>query len=131
MDENNIILSGTVARGSGEGTYFMSMQHYQKEVKEKLGFRAYPGTLNLKIEKKQMDSLKSCSLIKISSHKFGGKTLGALDCYRAKIRNISGSIIIPELTRHKGVIEFIAPVHLKSKLKLKEGDKIEVKIFNS
>ena len=51
-------MEGIVTSGLGEGYFFMSMEHYKKEIKEKLGFEAYPGTLNLKIDEEQIDSLK-------------------------------------------------------------------------
>ena len=129
MDGKSIVLSGTIAMGKGEGTYFMSMKHYRKEIKEKLGFLAYPGTLNLKVGEKNIDIFKEINPIKINGHKSNGKILGGARCYIAIIRGIRGSIIIPELTKHKGVIEFIAPVHLKSELKIKDGDSIKLKIF--
>lgn len=122
-------ISGTIVRGLGEGTYFMSMRHYQKEIKKKLGFDAYPGTLNLKVEKKQIDLLKKINSIKIAGFKKKDKSFGGADCYKAKIKNVNGSIIVPHLTKHKDVIEFIAPVHLKSGLKIKEGDKIRVELL--
>ena len=123
------VVSGIVVHGLGEGTYFMSMQHYRKEIKNKLGFRAYPGTLNLKISKKLIDLLKNKKHIKISGFKSGNKAFGGASCYRANIKNINGSIIVPDLTKHKGVVEFIAPVHVKSELKIKDGDKIKVELL--
>ena len=129
MAKKKAILSGTIVRGLGEGTYFMSMQHYQKEIKKKLGFKAYPGTLNIKIGKKQVDLLKNAEPIEIEGLKKNGKIFGGANCYRAKIKNVKGSIIVPQITRHKNVIEIIAPVHLKSELKLKDGAKIKVELI--
>lgn len=126
-EKTNLI--GTIVRGLGEGTFFMSMEHYKKEIKKKLGFDAYPGTLNLKVGKNQINSLKKINPIKIVGFKSGNKTFGGANCYKAKIKNINGSIIVPDLTKHKDVIEFIAPVHLKSELKLKEGDKIKIELL--
>ena len=123
-----MIIEGVVARGLGEGVYFMSMQHYQKEIKKKLGFDAYPGTLNLKVGKNQINSLKKNKSIKIDGFKKDNKIFGGVDCYKAKIKNINGSIIVPELTKHKDIIEFIAPVHLKSELKIKDGNKVKVEL---
>lgn len=123
------VISGAIARGLGEGAYFMSMQHYQKEIKKKLGFNAYPGTLNLKISKKQRGNLKKLAPIKISGFRQKDKEYGGADCYRANINGINGAIIIPHLTKHKDILEFIAPVHLKSELKLKDGDKIKVELI--
>ena len=123
------VISGVIIRGLGEGTYFMSMQHYQKEIKEKLGFVAYPGTLNLKVSQKQLELLKNFVPIKINGYKSDNKVFGGANCYRAKIKNINGSIIVPDLTKHKDTIEFIAPVHLKSEFKIKEGDKVKVELL--
>lgn len=128
-DSKRMVLKGIVVRGLGEGTFFMSMQRYQKEVKKRLGLNAYPGTLNLKVGKKQADLLRNIPPIKIDGWKSGSKTFGGVNCYKAKIKNIDGSIIMPDLTKHKDIIEFIAPVHLKSELRLKEGDKVEIKLI--
>lgn len=123
------VLSGAVVRGFGEGAYFMAMPHYQEEIKRKLGFRAYPGTLNLKVSKSQSTILKNVEPIKIAGFKKNGKTFGEAKCYRARIKNISGSVIVPYLTKHKkDVVEFIAPVHVKSELKLKEGTNVKIEI---
>ena len=99
-----------------------------KEIKDKLGFDAYPGTLNLKVNKKQFDSLKNINPIKIDGLKKNNKTFGGASCYMAKIKNINGSIIIPDLTKHKYIVEFISHMHLKSELKLKDGDKVKIEI---
>ena len=53
MGGNNKVLSGIVVKGLGEGSFFMSMGHYKKEIKKKLGFNAYEGTLNIKINNKK------------------------------------------------------------------------------
>ena len=119
-------ITGVVASGLGEGTFFMSMGHYKNEIRKKLGFEAYPGTLNLKVGKKQPELLKSISPIKIDGYKSKDKIFGGAVCYKARIKSIDGSIIVPDLTKHKNIIEFIAPVHIKSELKLKDGDKVKI-----
>ena len=129
MKGKNPVINGIIARGLGEGTYFMSMHHYQQEIKKRLGFRAYPGTLNLKVSRSQRNSFKKINPIKIDGFKKNNKIFGGADCYKAKIKNIHGSVIVPHLTKHKNVIEFIAPVHIKSELKIKDGDKIKLELL--
>ena len=129
MGGKNNAVYGTVSIGLGEGAYFMSMPHYKNEIKKKLGFEAYPGTLNLKVSRTRLNLLKKTNPIKIDGIKKNNMVFGGADCYRAKIKNINGSIIIPHLTKHKHVIEFIAPVHLKSELKLKHRDKIKIELL--
>ena len=73
MKGKNPVINGVIARGLGEGTYFMSMHHYQKEIKKRLGFRAYPGTLNLKVSRSQRNSFKKINPIKIDGFKKNNK----------------------------------------------------------
>src|ERR671928_100116 len=47
-----IDFKGTIVSGMGEGAYYMSLDGYKKQFKEKLGYEPFPGTLNLKLEEK-------------------------------------------------------------------------------
>ena len=124
-------MEGIITSGVGEGSIFMSMEHYKKEIKEKLGFDAYPGTLNIKTNKEQIESLKKINPIRIDGYEKGNKTFYGANCYKAKINNINGAIIIPDMNKHKeDITEFIAPVNLKSKLKIKDGDRIKIELIN-
>jgi len=123
-------IEGVIIEGLGEGALFMSMPHYKKEIKEKLGFYAYPGTLNLKIDQGQIDPFKKNNPIKIIGFKENNKSFGGAICYKAKIKDIDGAIIIPEINKHKeDIFEFIAPVNVKSELNVKEGDKVKVELI--
>ncbi|MFA4936532.1 MAG: DUF120 domain-containing protein, partial [Candidatus Methanoperedens sp.] len=42
------VLSGKVITGLGEGQYYISLEGYRTQFREKLGFDPYPGTLNIK-----------------------------------------------------------------------------------
>lgn len=123
-------MEGIVTSGLGEGSIFMSMEHYKKEIKNKLGFDAYPGTLNLKIKEDRLISLKKFNPIKIEGCKKNHEVFGGIRCYKAKINNINGAVIIPDINKHKkDIIEFIAPINLKLKLGIKDGDKISLKLL--
>ena len=129
MKNDATVLKGTIIKGLGEGAYFMSMGHYKKEIKKKLGFDAYPGTLNIKIKKNQYNIIKKINPIKIAGYINNGKRFGGASCYKAIIKDINGAIIIPDINKHKnGIIEFIAPMHIKSKSKINNGDKIKVEL---
>ncbi|HLC61008.1 MAG TPA: DUF120 domain-containing protein [Candidatus Nanoarchaeia archaeon] len=130
MGGGNANISGMIVKGLGEGAVFMSMPHYKNEIKKKLGFDAYPGTLNVKVTKLQFDSLKNNIPIKINGFKKDGKIFGGANCHKSKIKNINGAIIMPDINKHKDIIEFIAPVHIKSKLKLADGDKVKIELIN-
>ena len=121
-------LSGVLTTGLGEGAFFMSMGHYRNEIRQKLGFDAYPGTLNIKTNGKV--SFGGLSKIRIEGYTSNEKKFGGAICYRAKLKNIEGAIIVPDLTKHdKKIIEFIAPVYLRSELKLEDGDEITIELL--
>ena len=122
-------VKGVVASGMGEGAFFMSMPHYKNEIMKKLGFAAYPGTLNIKINPKHFDVLKKLNPIAITGFVSGAKKFGATKCYVSKIKNIQGAVIVPDLTKHgNDIMEFIAPVHVKTKLKIKDGDEVSIEL---
>ncbi|MEK6943041.1 MAG: DUF120 domain-containing protein [Nanoarchaeota archaeon] len=123
-----IIIEGIVSKGLGEGAFFMSMPHYKNEIKKKLGFEAYPGTLNIKVPSDKIPEAKKSKSIRIEGYAANGKTFAGALCHIAKIKEIKGAVIFPDLTRHKGILEFIAPVYVKSALSIKDGDKIKVEL---
>ncbi|MBI4452206.1 CTP-dependent riboflavin kinase [Candidatus Woesearchaeota archaeon] len=123
-------VKGTIASGLGEGSYFMSMEHYKQEINKKLGFEAYPGTLNIKIKENRDELLKNTKPIQLMGYISSNKKFGGASCYRAKIKNINGAVIIPDINKNpKNVIEFIAPVHVKSALRLNDNEEIEIEFL--
>ena len=49
-------LSGTVSSGLGRAAIFMSQSHYQDQFRKILGATAWPGTLNVNVEKKDLSN---------------------------------------------------------------------------
>jgi len=127
----NMVFEGIVTSGLGKGAVFMSIDYYKEMIKEKLGFEAYTGTLNLLIDKEQSNALKKEDLTRIHGFKKDGKTFGGVSCYKIKINNIDAAIIIPDLTEHEeNMVEVIATVNLKSELQIKDGDKVKIQLIN-
>ncbi len=136
IEEKNkkIVLEGFVFSGSGEGAYYISLPKYFKQIEEKLGFKPYPGTLNIKLNE---ESLKNRALIeklkgiKIEGFKEGEKIFGAGKCFPAIINGkIEGAMIIPEKTRYNSsVIELISEKYLRKELNIKDGDIIKIYVY--
>lgn len=128
-----MVLEGIVTPGLGRGAVFMSIDYYKKEIKKNLGFDPYPGTLNIKTSKEQINQLKKSNPIIINDYKEKDKTFYGAICYKAKISNIlnsiNGAIIMPDKTQHKDIIEFIAPLNIKSKLNINDGDKVKIELI--
>ncbi|MFQ6050321.1 MAG: DUF120 domain-containing protein [Candidatus Hydrothermarchaeota archaeon] len=128
----SVIFKGNVVEGMGEGRYYMEQNNYLRQFEKKLGFRPYPGTLNLKLF--ELDSLivknilETIPNIKILGFKDKGRTFGSVECYPAIINEeINGAIILPARTHYgMDIIELIAPVSLRKYFKLKNGDIVRV-----
>ena len=130
MEEQKTILEGVVMSGLGKGSVFMSIDYYKGKIKENLGFVPYPGTLNLKIHKGQANLLKETKSIRIEGFKKDNKMYGGASCYRVRLNDFEGAIIVPDLTEHEeDMIEVVAPINLKSGLKIKDGDKVKIDIM--
>ena len=135
FDENtSSIITGTLFSGLGEGAYYISLPGYKKQFISKLGFKPYPGTLNLKISdvlhKQFFDKLSKNDGILIEGFTDKKRTYGNVKCFPCTINsNIQGSIIVIERTHHdRFVIELISPIFLRNKLKLNDGDEVSVKV---
>ncbi|NOJ29265.1 MAG: riboflavin kinase [Nitrososphaeraceae archaeon] len=141
---------GIVVSGMGEGAYYMSLEGYRKQFKEKLGYIPFPGTLNIKLTEKIFILTKK-ELIKYPSTFIEGfndniRTYGWVRCYHciiskinndlkfqekndATIKPIDGEIVILERTHYdETMLELISPIPLKEKLGLKIGEKIKLKL---
>jgi riboflavin kinase len=122
-------IKGRVFSGSGEGARFVRLPWVRKQIKEKLGFVPYLGTLNVKLTADSINLenlLEKAKPIEITPKK--GFCRGI--CFNAcLVDDAKCAILIPEVVNYpKDVIEVIAPENLRKKFKLKDGDVVEVKI---
>ncbi len=120
--------SGTVEKGIGEGSYYVSQKQYQQEFKSKLGFNAFPGTLNLKINKEELAQfLANKQEIMINGFATKTRSFGSITAYKIKINGIEAAIVKPERARHpEDIIEIIAPVNLREELRLTDKTKLKL-----
>ena len=131
----SVTLEGTVFTGLGEGAYYISKEHYQNQIFEKLGFEPYPGTLNLKLStdydiKTRME-LEAYPAIEVKGFKNEDRTFGLVKCYPAVIGGTVKGALITALRSHydASVLEIIAPVCLRKALCLKDGNKVKVEVY--
>ncbi len=124
-----MMLEGVVTGGLGKGASFLALDYYKDQIKEKLDFVPYPGTFNISTLKNKTLILKTLSKIRIDGINKGGKIYGGANCYPAAIKGIPAAVIVPDLTIHnQDILEIIAPINLRSKLNLKDGDKIKIEL---
>ena len=131
---SSVDLKGTLVSGMGEGAYYMGLKGYTKQFISKIGYVPFPGTLNVRLDKKiHQESIKQFETldgIKIKSFSDGKRTYGWVKCFPAKLNNsINCQLIILERTHHDdSVIELISKTSLRKNAKLKDGSKVSIKI---
>ena len=130
----HVELEGTLVSGMGEGAYYMSLKGYTKQFKSKIGYVPYPGTLNVRLEKKiHQEAIKQFQTLDgttIKSFSDGKRTYGWVKCFPAIInQSIKCQLIILERTHHDdSIIELISKVCIRKSGKFKDGSKITIKI---
>ncbi|ASJ00788.1 DUF120 domain-containing protein [Thermococcus gorgonarius] len=122
-------LVGEVISGLGEGAYYV--QIYRERIREYLGFDPYPGTLNVRLlfPRTVFDALYKVKPVLIPGFVKNGRTFGDVKAYRIRIDGLESAIVIPSRTVHPAnVAEIIAPVKIREKLGLKDGDRVKITI---
>ena len=122
-------LTGKIVIGVGQGAFFTGLDWFQEQCREKLGFKPFPGTLNIKIstddipEIEQLENTGGAEFIPPDANFCSGKA------FPVSVAGIRGAIIMPaaEVRVHgKDIIEVIAPVNIKEQLKVSDGDSISL-----
>jgi riboflavin kinase len=125
-----LLVKGKVFSGGGEGAKFVEIPWVRKQIAEKLSFIPYPGTLNVKLtegvaEFKLLKKEKGIEILPAEGFCrgkcFKAHFMGTLEC----------AIVIPEVGNYsEDILEVIAPINLREKCKLKDGDVVDVKIMH-
>ena len=115
------------------------------QFQEKLGFKPYKGTLNLKMSELNKallrENLENQTPIIIDGFKDENseRTYGEVKCYGCKIsrlddrkNKIDAAILDIERTHHeKNILEILAEPYLRDYLKLKDGDKVIIELIKN
>jgi riboflavin kinase len=123
-----IELSGKVFSSRGEGKKFLELPWVKRQIKQKLGFTPYLGTLNVRLSEKSAKRkklLEKAHSIKVCPA--DGYCSGAL--IKAFIGKLECAIVVPEVAGYpKGILEVIAPVNLRETLQLEDGGEVTVTV---
>jgi riboflavin kinase len=122
-----VFLKGNIVTGNNRGQHFVNLPWVKEQIKTKLGFVPYIGTLNLKIlNEKAIYQLRKAEGIKIEPEKgyYNGK------CFKALVMNqVEGAVVLPDVPEYPSdLLEILAPVNLRKTLELKNGDIIDLVI---
>lgn len=129
-----ITFHGRVFSGLGEGAYYVSVDGYKRQFMNLLGFRPYPGTLNIALDSSETGirkQLKFLDGVEIKGFRDGKRAYGPVKCFYAKVeeRYEAGTLEIERTHHGAAVLEVISPFHLRRVLSLKEGDPVSVTVY--
>ena len=129
-----IYFEGELFSGLGEGSYYIGQEGYRKQLKEKLGLDPYPGTLNIRLKpgyENEKRILETLPLVSIEGFKAEKRSFGPAKAVRAVVNDSSGAAVVLALRSHYGpdVIELVSEENLRKKLRLKDGDKVKIRVI--
>jgi riboflavin kinase, archaea type len=131
-----IDFEGSVVSGMGEGAYYMSLDGYRRQFREKLGYEPYPGTLNVRLTDQifmnARRELGKHPSIFIDGFSDGTRTYGWVKCYRAIINDgavDNAAVLVLERTHYDdSMLEVISPAPIKQTAGIKNGDRVKVQV---
>ncbi len=118
-------IKGVVVSGIGEAGFYVKL--YSDYFKELLGAEPYPGTLNILVD--------SCSVLGevfSENHLVKPRKPGLAPAYirRGVLGGFNVVIVKPLVTRHDcRVLEAVSTVKLRDKLRLRNGDVVEIELY--
>jgi riboflavin kinase len=125
----SVKLIGEAISGKGDGRKYIQLPWVVQQIKEKIGFIPYPGTLNLKLNEssvKEKSRLEDKSSERICPAK--GYCWGLL--FKAKTNDVECGLVIPQIEHYpKDLIEIISPINLRDKLKIQNGNILRVIVY--
>ena len=131
-----ISLTGVVTSGLGQGAYFMSLPWVQDAVRRLSGFTPYPGTLNIRLD---ADAVRTWGQALTSKHfewippeVFRSQSLTPCGARLFPVvvgADVEAAVIVPDVTRYgDDLLELIAAVHLRSRLGLRDDDRVTLRL---
>jgi riboflavin kinase len=129
-----ISFGGMLVSGSGEGGYYVGQDEYFLQFHDRLGFRPFLGTLNIRLKSvhdiKAKDEMEKMKPIVIHGFRKENRSFGEIRSYPCIInRKIRGAVIVPERTHHPSdIVEIIAPVGIRKTLSLRENDYVHAEV---
>jgi len=127
---NKRVLKGRVVSGAKKAAFFTQLDWVLEQCSEKLGFKPFPGTLNIEILPESFLGVESIQKEKVIQLIPPDPTFCIAQVLPVSIEGIDAAVIIPEEKKRihgRNIIEVIAPVSLKDALNIKDGDTVTLK----
>jgi riboflavin kinase len=121
-------VSGTVASGKGDGSHFTELDWAKKQFVEKIGFEPFPGTLNVLLKDvTNRDILEVNKERTVAIEPPDNSYCKGIALRTTISSTVIGAIIVPEVPGYNlDLLEIVAPMNLRGRLHLKNGDAITI-----
>ena len=124
-----IRFNGRLISGSEEGRKYVELEWVKQQVKDKLGFDPYPGTLNLRLDSENANRrvlLEKNAKLRLCHSE--GYCTGLL--FKAALDGLPCGVVIPQIENYpENMLEVVAFENLKQELRLGDGDLVKVTVF--
>lgn len=121
--------TGTYVIGKGKGAFFVGLNGYKSQIKEKFMFTPFPGTFNIKVSDKVLEFLKDSPFLTIPGFEEAGRKFFPCRIRPAVIEGLPAYLIIPEKTTNPpNILEFISIFELKKELGIRPGNKVKFEL---
>jgi riboflavin kinase, archaea type len=129
------VFEGMVVSGLFEGAYYISRDGYRNQIREKLGFDPFPGTLNVKVKPEDFEKrrrLEKHPSVMLEGFKDGERSFGACRVYPLLLNDeIRGALIVADRTIHDlSTMEIVSPIYLRRHFGVSDGDTIKVSFLS-
>lgn len=120
-----VVVNGKVFSGTQQGKKYVDLPWVKKQIEEKLGFKPFIGTLNLRLQKtSDITGLHETDGITITPE----KGYCTAKCFKARVnKRVEGAVVLPDVPDYpEDVLELLATVNLRKTFNLTDGDTVEV-----
>ena len=126
-------LTGLIQSGAGKGAFFTNLEWVVEQFEKAMGFRPFPGTLNILIRDEDQPHINAFFSMKDFELVPDDPQFCSASLKKVKVNGIPAAAVFPSEDVHihgKEVIEIISNCHLKETLNLGDGDQVTITEYN-
>jgi riboflavin kinase len=129
--DGELVFEGAVFSGMYQGGYYISQPGYRDQIRELLGFDPFPGTLNVRLVGDYLEArrvLEGWPTVVLEGFRSEDRAFGGARCYPLVVNGeVEGALIVADRTGYDlSVMEVIAPVDLRGRFGLEDGDMVRL-----